>query len=127
MPSASCTATTWAGSAKLHVARQASTVTFLLIVAGQMGTLMACRSRFAPFWSRLRVDNGLFWIGVLSEPVVAGLLVLLPALAAAFGLSPLPLPWLGWLGWGTVAVLLADTLYKRWLGRQSRGLRPSQR
>jgi len=50
-----------------------------------------------------------------------------PTLAAAFGLSPLPLPWLGWLGWGTVAVLLADTLYKRWLGRQSRGLRPSQR
>ncbi|MEB3276462.1 MAG: cation-transporting P-type ATPase, partial [Cyanobacteriota bacterium] len=102
----------------LAVARQASTVTFLLIVGGQMGTLLACRSRFAPFWSRLRVDNSLFWFGLLSEPAMASLLVLLPALAAVFGLAPLPRPWLGSLGLGTVAVLLADSLHKRWLSRQ---------
>ena len=50
---------------------------------------------------------------------MASLLVLLPALAAVFGLAPLPRPWLGWLALGTVTVLLADTLHKRWLSSQS--------
>jgi magnesium-transporting ATPase (P-type) len=91
-------------------------MTFALIVAGQMGALLACRSREAPFWSRLSSGNGLFWLGLLSEPLVAALLMLVPALAMVFELSPLPQAWLGWLALAPAAVLLADTLHKAWLG-----------
>ena len=101
-----------APAAVMTVARQASTVTFVLIVAGQMGVLLACRSRTAPFWRQLRVRNRLFWLGLLSEPLVAGSLVLAPGLAQVFGMAPLPPPWLGWLLLAPAAVLLADTLHK---------------
>jgi Ca2+-transporting ATPase len=97
--------------------RQASTLTFALIVAGQMGALLACRSASLPFWQRLRVPNRLFWLGLLSEPLIAALLVLIPPLAAVFSMEPLPRPWLGWLPLAPLAVLLADTLHKgslRW-------------
>jgi Ca2+-transporting ATPase len=92
--------------------RQASTLTFALIVAGQMGALLACRSTSLPFWQRLRVPNGLFWLGLLSEPMIAVLLVLITPLAAVFSMEPLPRPWLGWLPLAPLAVLLADTLHK---------------
>ncbi|MFZ9228367.1 MAG: cation-translocating P-type ATPase [Prochlorococcaceae cyanobacterium] len=101
-------------AATQSLARQASTMTFALIVAGQMGALVACRSREAIFWDRLRVTNGLFWLGLLSEPLVAGVLMLTPALAPVFGLTTLPPSWLGWLVVAPAAVLLADTLHKGW-------------
>jgi len=106
------------------LATQASTLTFVLIVAGQMGVLFACRSSVQPFWQRLQVPNPLFWGGLISEPVMAAALVLTPPLAAVFGLTPLPLDWLGWLGLAPLAVLLADTLHKRRLPlRPEPGLR----
>ncbi|MBM5803836.1 MAG: cation-transporting P-type ATPase [Cyanobacteria bacterium K_DeepCast_35m_m2_155] len=101
-----------ADAATQDLATQASTMTFALIVAGQMGALVACRSREAFVWSRLQVANGLFWLGLLSEPLVAGLLMLTPALAPLFGLTTLPPGWLAWLVVAPAAVLLADTLHK---------------
>jgi len=92
--------------------RQASTLTFLLIVAGQMGALLACRSASLPFWQRLRVPNRLFWLGLLSEPMIAALLVLVAPLAAVFSMEPLPRTWLGWLMLAPLLVLMADTLHK---------------
>jgi hypothetical protein len=47
-----------------------------------------------------------------SEPVLAALLVLMPALARVFAMVPFPLAWLGWMALAPVAVLLADTLHK---------------
>ncbi|MEB3172797.1 MAG: cation-transporting P-type ATPase [Cyanobacteriota bacterium] len=113
--------------ALLDAARQASTVTFVLIVAGQMGALVACRSSLAPFWSRLRVGNGLFWLGLLSEPAVASALVLIPAAAALFDLTALPRPWLGWLALAPAAVLAADTLHKGLQRLRLLQLRPARR
>ena len=95
------------------LAAQASSLTFVLIVAGQMGVLIACRSTVLPFWQRLRVPNALFWGGLISEPLVASALVLLPGLAPIFGMVPLPTDWLAWLPLPPLAVLLADTLHKR--------------
>jgi Ca2+-transporting ATPase len=104
-----------APAALLAIQHQAATVTFCLIVAGQMGALLACRSETVPFWKRLRTPNRLLWLGLLSEPLVAGSLVLIPALAAAFGNAPFPLAWLPWMGLSTLLVLAADTVHKRWL------------
>ena len=99
----------------LAIQHQAATVTFCLIVAGQMGALLACRSETLPFWKRLSTPNQLLWLGLLSEPLVAGSLVLIPALAASCGNAPFPLAWLPWMGLSTLLVLAADTVHKRWL------------
>ena len=102
-----------ADPALMALARQASTLTFVLIVAGQMGVLLACRSRDQPFWQRLRVPNKLLWAGLLSEPLITALLVLVMPLAQAFGMTRLPLAWLGWVGLAPLAVLAVDTLHKQ--------------
>ncbi|MFY8149608.1 MAG: cation-translocating P-type ATPase [Prochlorococcaceae cyanobacterium] len=91
---------------------QASTVAFCLIVAGQMGALLACRSNRQPFWELLRIPNRLLWVGFLSEPVVAGTLVLVAPLAAAFGTAPFPMAYLGPMALAPLAVLLVDTVHK---------------
>jgi Ca2+-transporting ATPase len=96
-----------------HNQQQASTLTFVLIVAGQMGALLACRSSIRPFWQLLNRANPLFWVGLASEPLIAGLLVLVTPVAAVFGMEPLPRPWLGWIGLAPLAVLLGDTLHKQ--------------
>jgi magnesium-transporting ATPase (P-type) len=91
------------------VARQASSVAFGLIVAGQMGALLACRSSERPFWTMLRLPNPLLWLGFASEPLLASLLVLRPALAGMFAMAPFP-P--AWMALAPLTVLLADTLHK---------------
>jgi Ca2+-transporting ATPase len=96
-----------------HGQKQASTLTFVLIVAGQMGALLACRSSIRPFWQLLSRANPLFWAGLLSEPLVAALLVLVAPVAAVFGMKPIPRGWLGWVGLAPLAVLLADSLHKQ--------------
>lgn len=93
--------------------QQASTLTFLLIVAGQMGALLACRSSIRPFWQLLSGANPLFWAGLASEPLIAAVLVLVTPVAAVFGMEPVPRSWLGWIGLAPLAVLLGDTLHKR--------------
>jgi Ca2+-transporting ATPase len=103
-----------APAAMLAIQRQAATVTFCLIVAGQMGALLACRSDQWPFWKQLRTPNPLLWIGLASEPVVAGSMVLIPALASTFGNAPFPIGWLPFLGLSTLMVLAADTIHKQW-------------
>ena len=60
----------------------------------------------------LRVPNRLYWIGLLSEPALAGLLVLIPAVASWFGMAPFPVAWLGWMALAPVLVLLVDTAHK---------------
>ena len=76
------------------IQNQAATVAFALIVAGQMGALLACRSDRQPFWATLRRPNRLLWVGFVSEPLVAGTLILVPAVAAVFGNAAFPLRWL---------------------------------
>ncbi len=103
------------------IQNQASTVAFALIVAGQMGALLACRSDGQPFWATLRRPNRLLWVGFVSEPLVAGTLILVPALAAVFGNAQFPARWLMPMVFSTLLVLVADTLHKRLRGAQSRG------
>jgi magnesium-transporting ATPase (P-type) len=91
----------------------ASTVAFALIVAGQMGALLACRSDLQPFWQTLRRPNRLLWVGFCSEPLVAAILILVPALAAVFGLAPIPPAWVLPMGLATLLVLAVDTIDKR--------------
>jgi len=96
------------------IQQQATTVSFCLIVAAQMGTLLACRSERRPAWAMLRIPNRLLWLGLLSEPLLASVLVLLAPLADLFGMAPFPLAWLGPMALAPLLVILVDALDKRW-------------
>ncbi len=102
------------------IQHQAASVAFGLIVAGQMGALLACRSDRRPFWEMLPVANPLLWLGFFSEPVVAGSLVLVPALAGVFAMAAFPAGWLAGLALAPLAVLLADTVHKAALAQVPR-------
>ncbi len=104
----------------LAIQHQAATVAFSAIVAGQMGALLACRSDRRPFWELLPIPNPLLWLGFFSEPVVAGLLVLVAPIAVVFDLARFPLGYLGPIAIAPVAVLLADTLHKGLIRRPLR-------
>jgi magnesium-transporting ATPase (P-type) len=109
-----------ATAAVLAIQHQAATVAFCSIVAGQMGALLACRSDRRPFWELLPIPNPLLWLGFFSEPVVAGLLVLVARIAAVFDLASFPVGSLGPMAIAPVAVLLADTLHKGLIRRPLR-------
>lgn len=96
------------------IQQQATTVTFCLIVAGQMGTLLACRSERRPAWAMLGIPNPLLWLGLVSEPLLASALVLLAPVAAVFGMRPFPMAWLGPMALAPLLVILVDALDKRW-------------
>jgi Ca2+-transporting ATPase len=96
------------------IQQQATTVTFCLIVAGQMGTLLACRSDRRPAWALFGLPNPLLWLGWISEPLLASALVLVAPVAAVFGMAPFPLAWLGPMALAPVLVILVDALDKRW-------------
>jgi hypothetical protein len=79
-----------------------------------MGTLLACRSERRPAWETLGLPNRWLGLGLVSEPLLTGALVLLPPLAALFGMAPFPLAWLGPMALAPVLVILTDALHKRW-------------
>ncbi|MFN9644777.1 MAG: cation-translocating P-type ATPase [Cyanobacteriota bacterium] len=114
-----------AAPAVLAIQQEASTVAFCLIVASQMGTLLACRSDRLPFWALLPIPNPLLWLGWWSEPLVAGTLVLVSPLASVFELARFPLDHLGPIALAPLAVLLVDTLQKRLFRERRRGRQPS--
>jgi Ca2+-transporting ATPase len=113
-----------APAAVVAIQERASTVAFCLIVAGQMGALLACRSDTRPAWETLRLPNRLLLLGLLSEPIVAGSLVLVPPLAAVFGMVPFPASWVGMMLLAPLLVIGADALHKEW--RQRSGASPAQ-
>ena len=96
----------------LAIQHQASAVAFCLIVAGQMGALLACRSPEEPFWSSWGRPNPWLLLGLASEPLIAACLVLIPALAEVFACAPFPLAWLGPMALAPLAVLAADSAQK---------------
>jgi magnesium-transporting ATPase (P-type) len=94
------------GSGPLHeVWRQATTMTFLAIVACQVGTAMAARTERASLARVGLLSNPLLLWGIAFEVVFAAAVVTVPVLQDAFGtsvperwalLALLPLPVLVW-------------------------------
>ena len=97
------------------VAREASTLTFLGIVGGQVGCLFAQRD--GSLWTRLSLrSNMLLGIGLLSELVIAPALVYVPGLNGMFSMAPVNPLWLLVIPVSAVIFLAAD-LGRRWMAR----------
>ncbi|MFB9413705.1 cation-translocating P-type ATPase [Dactylosporangium matsuzakiense] len=103
-----------------HVWREATTMTFLGIVACQIGTAFAARTQTAPLRAVGLFTNRLLLWGVLFEVAFAAALVTVPALRGLFD-TAVP-------GWDRLALLLpmpfvvwgADELWRARLRRRDR-------
>jgi len=89
--------------------REAATMTFLGIVAGQIGCLFAQREgplrRRLAFWSNPWVAAGL-----AIEVALAIALVYVPGLNRLFGMAPVAPAWLLWLPGGAAVMVLVDAV-----------------
>jgi calcium-translocating P-type ATPase len=94
--------------------RQASSLCFAAIVAGQIGALLACRQSGWRGWHR----NPLLWSGVAVEIGFTAVLVLWPPLADTFAMAPFPGSWLGWLVLPPLLVLMAERLHQQQSGQK---------
>jgi calcium-translocating P-type ATPase len=109
-----------AGSALHHAYLQATTMTFLGIVACQIGTAFAARTDRASLREVGLTTNPLLLWGIAFEVVFAAAVVSLPGLRTVFGTSPPPLIALPLLVAFPVIVWGADEI-RRWLIRRHDG------
>ncbi|MGW4213628.1 cation-translocating P-type ATPase [Lentzea sp. NPDC004789] len=99
-----------------HVWVQATTMSFLGIVACQIGTAFASRTQYASLRSIGLLSNRLLLWGIAFEVVFAAAVVALPPLQHVFGTAVPPVPHLAVLAAFPVVVWGADELW-RWRQR----------
>jgi Ca2+-transporting ATPase len=91
----------------------AVTATFAAIVCAQVGNVLACRSETIPA-SAVHAPRGpLLAVGIAVELVILVAVVYAPPLQRLLGTAPLPLAAWGPLALCPVAMVLADTAWKR--------------
>ncbi len=81
---------TAAGSQFHHAYRQATTMTFLGMIFGQIGTAFAVRTQRASLWSVGVFSNRYLLLAIAAELAVAAVLVYTPPLQALLGTAALP-------------------------------------
>lgn len=113
---------TGAGTSLHHLWVQATTMTFLGIVACQLGTAFAARTQYASLRSIGAFSNRLLLWGIAFELAFAAAVVTIPALQNIFGTTLPPAPQLAVLATFPVIVWSADELWRlRLRNRLSRG------
>ncbi|WP_084793716.1 cation-translocating P-type ATPase [Actinokineospora bangkokensis] len=114
-------APTGAGTPLHHLWQQATTMSFLGIVACQIGTAFAARTDRAPLRAVGLTSNRLLLLGVAFEVAFSAALVAVPALAGLFGTATPPARLLPVLLAFPVLVWGADEVLRAWLrGRERR-------
>ncbi|EME62565.1 cation-translocating P-type ATPase [Amycolatopsis decaplanina] len=101
-----------------HAYQQATTMTFLGMVAGQIGTAFAARTERASLRSIGVLSNPLLLWGIAFELVLAAAIIYLPPLQSVLGTAPLTLDMLALTVPFPIIVWGADEL-RRWLLRRT--------
>jgi calcium-translocating P-type ATPase len=99
---------------------RATSMTFLGIVACQVGAGFACRTEHAPLRSLGLTSNPLLLWGIAFELVFAAALVWFPPLQPVFGTAPLHAADVAFLLPFPFVVLAADAVYRRRSARHAR-------
>lgn len=79
-----------AGTPLHHAYQQATTMTFLGMIAGKIGTAFAVRTQRASLWSVGLFTNRYLVAGIAAEIVLAALFVYTPPMQALPGTAALP-------------------------------------
>jgi len=79
-----------AGTPLYHAYRQATTMTFLGMITGQIGTAFAVRTQRASLWSVGVFSNRYLLAGVAAEIVLAAVFVYVPLSQSLLGTEPVP-------------------------------------
>ncbi|MDI3315247.1 MAG: cation-transporting P-type ATPase [Mycobacterium sp.] len=104
--------------APLHYAyQQATTMTFLGMIAGQIGTAFAVRTQRASLWSVGVFSNRYLLAGIAAEIMLAAIFVYTPPLQALLGTAALPASDLVLLLPYPLIVWGADEMWRYWLRR----------
>ena len=111
-----------AGAPLHHAYQQATTMTFLGMIAGQIGTAFAVRTQRASLWSVGVFTNRYLLAGIAAEIMLAALFVYAPPLQSLLGTAALPAGDLLILLPYPVIVWGADELW-RYLRRRSEARR----
>ena len=115
---------TGAGHPLHHAYLQATTMTFVGMIAGQIGTAFAVRTRRASLWSIGVLSNRYLLGAILAELALGAVFVYAPPLQSLFGTAALPLKDLVFLLPYPFIVWGADEL-RRWLLRRHEASRPA--
>lgn len=83
-----------AGSPLHHAYQQATTMTFMGMIAGQVGTAFAVRTERASLLSVGVFSNRYLLAGICAEIAVAAFFVYVPPMQSLLGTAPLPIPYL---------------------------------
>src|SRR5271154_4769916 len=73
-----------------HAYQQATTMTFLGMIAGQIGTAFAVRTQRASLWSVGVFSNRYLLAGIAAEIALAAAFVYVPLCQSLLGTEPLP-------------------------------------
>jgi magnesium-transporting ATPase (P-type) len=79
-----------AGTPLYHAYRQATTMTFLGMITGQIGTAFAVRTQRASLWSVGVFSNRYLLAGVAAEIALAAVFVYAPFFQSLLGTEPMP-------------------------------------
>ncbi len=109
-----------AGAPLHHAYQQATTMTFLGMIAGQIGTVFAVRTQRASLRSVGVFSNRYLLAGIAAEILLAAVFVYAPPMQAVLGTAPLPASYLLLLPAYPVIVLGADEFTKYLRRRSSR-------
>ncbi|MGH3391973.1 MAG: cation-translocating P-type ATPase [Actinomadura sp.] len=103
-----------------HAYRQATTMTFLGLVAGQIGTAFAARTERASLWAVGVLSNRLLLWGIAFELALAAIFIYLPPVQDLLGTAALTPGMLAFVAPYPLIVWGADEL-RRWLVRRRTG------
>ncbi|HEX4806935.1 MAG TPA: HAD-IC family P-type ATPase, partial [Conexibacter sp.] len=117
---------TGSGTPLHHAYRQATTMTFLGMVMGQVGAAVACRTERASLRAIGVLSNRLLLWGIAFELALAALLIYVPPFQAVLGTAALE-PWMIAVTLPFPFVVWGADEWRRWLLRRRRRSRSSSR
>ncbi|MCQ8894667.1 MAG: cation-translocating P-type ATPase [Methanolinea sp.] len=93
---------------------EARTLTFVSIVAANLGLILTNRSWTLPFWETIRLQNRAFWIVMSGTVLCLALVISLPPLRDLFSFAPVPARALLVAAAAGVASVLWFEVFKLW-------------
>jgi magnesium-transporting ATPase (P-type) len=115
-------APTGAGHPLHHAYLQATTMTFVGMIAGQIGTAFAVRTQRASLWSIGVFSNPFLLYAIVAELAIAALFVYAPPMQSLLGTAALPVKYLAILPAYPLVVWGADEM-RRWALRRGEAAR----